>query len=131
MKREATITAPDGKPILLEQTQEVGYRLDGPVLVIEGTGRDAAGKVAFNALAVVSFDAVSGTYRIRAWTAGNFVDTEICVNGPGLEWGFERGPGKVVHRMSVDAQGRWSETSEVELPDGRRMPAVKMLLSRQ
>ena len=72
-KGEATITAPDGKPTVVEQTEPVEYRLDSVVLVIEGTGRDAAGKVAFNALAVVSFDPASGTYRMRAWNAGNFV----------------------------------------------------------
>lgn len=118
------------KPITLRQTEEVQFKLGGLVLLIEGTGRDEAGKVMFNALAVVSFDPQSNSYRIRAWTGGNTVETEMKVTGNGFEWGFPIGPTTIVHRMTTDEQGRWSEISEVTTPDRHKHQAVKMLLSR-
>ena len=128
---EATVTTGDGKTIVLTQTEQVEYRLDGLLLVIEGTGRDTSGKVAFNAFAVVSFDSNSGTYRIRAWNAGSYVETEMKVLGQGFEWSFERGPVSMTDRMTVDSQGRWAETSEAVLSDGRKVHSVRMLLSRK
>ena len=65
---EAVISLGPDKQITVRQTEEVEYKLDGTVMLIEGTGRDDSGKVVFNAMAVVSFDQKSGTYRIRAWT---------------------------------------------------------------
>lgn len=130
---EAVVTAGDGATVTISQTEEVQYRLDGLVLVIEGTGRDASGKVVFNAFAVVSFEPSTATYRIRAWNAGSFVETEIkpAAAGQGFEWGFERGPLKMMDRMTVDADGRWAETSEAVLADGRKVHSVRMLLSKK
>ena len=50
----------------LNQTEDVRFRLDGLVLLVEGTGRDPeTGAVVFNALATIVFDEASGTYRFR------------------------------------------------------------------
>ena len=75
-------------PITLRQTEEVQYKLGGLVLVIEGTGRDEAGKVMLNALAVASFDPQSNSYRIRAWNGGNTVESELKVSGNSFESGI-------------------------------------------
>ncbi|HBY63302.1 MAG TPA: hypothetical protein DEH78_26060 [Solibacterales bacterium] len=128
---EATVSLGPGRPMQLRQTEEVQFKLDGLLLLIEGTGRDDTGKVVFNALAVVSFDAAAGVYRIRAWTGGNTVETELKVSAGGFEWTTPQGPVTVVHRMKIDEQGRWAETSEAVLADGRRVPSVRMLLARQ
>jgi hypothetical protein len=128
---DATISPGEGPQLTIRQTEEVMYKLDGVVLLIEGTGRDDSGKVVFNALAIVSYDPNSGTYRIRAWNAGNFVETEIKTSGKGFDWGFDRGPVSMTNHMTVDEQGRWSETSEVVLKDGRKVHGVRMLLSRK
>lgn len=128
---EALISLGPGKQTTITQTEEVQYRLDGLLMLIEGTGRDKSGKIVFNALAAVSFDEKTGTYRIRAWNSGNFVETEMKVAGTSFEWGFQQGPMTVLDRMVVDEQGRWSEVSEATLTDGRKLHQVKMLLTRK
>lgn len=128
---EAAISHGEGKQITIQQTEQVAYKLDGLLLLIEGTGRDDGGNVVFNAFAIVSYDGGSGTYRMRAWNSGNFVETEIKTSGKDFDWGFEQGPLKVTNRMTIDEQGRWSETSEASLKDGRKLHSVRMLLSRK
>ena len=69
-KGEATVSMGPGGPRRLEQTEDVQFKLDGLVLLIEGTGRNpVSGAVEFNALATVSFDEASGAYRFRAYSA--------------------------------------------------------------
>ena len=128
---EVTISAGPGSLRKLMQTEEVVYKLDGLALLIEGTGRDDTGKIVFSALAVVSYDEKSGTYRIRAWNEGYHVEGEIKTDGKGFEWGFTTGPAAVRHVMMLDAQGRWSERSEVTVGEGRKYEAVRMLLTRK
>src|SRR5690348_8762965 len=50
-------TARANQKIKVRQTEEVAYKLDGLVLLIEGTGRNPeSGEVMFRALATVSYD---------------------------------------------------------------------------
>lgn len=128
---QATVTLGPGKPIAITQTERIEYKLDGTVLLVEGTGRDAGGAVVFNALATIAFDAASNGYRIRAYREGNYVDAELKLLDKGFEWGFKSGPVTVTNRMQVDSSGRWVETTETQLPDGRQFRSVEMLLSRQ
>lgn len=86
-KGEATVATGPGGPRRLEQTEDVQFKLDGLVLLIEGTGRNpVSGAVEFNALATVSFDEASGEYRFRAHSGGNYVETTLTVRDRGLEW---------------------------------------------
>ena len=80
---------------------------------------------------MVSFEPKTGTYRIRAWNSGNTVDTEFKVGAKEAEWSFQSGPVTFVDRMRIDEQGRWYETSEGTMADGRKVHSVKMLLTRQ
>jgi hypothetical protein len=127
---EAMVTTPEGTRVTLVQTEEVTYKLDGLLLVIEGTGRDETGKVVFNALAVVSYDPGTSTYRIRAWNAGQSVETELKVEDKAFEWSFPAGPVTVRNRMTVDKEGKWAEVSEAT-HQGRKLHGTKMLLSRE
>ncbi|HYE33743.1 MAG TPA: hypothetical protein VEH27_20145 [Methylomirabilota bacterium] len=128
-KGNATVMRAAGDPLPLKQTEEVAYKLDGLVLVIEGTGRDGAGTVAFNALGVVSYDQASHTYKIRAWNAGNFVETELKVNGSKFEWSFQHGPVRVQNTITIDEKGVWTETSEAFM-DGKMVHNTRMVLQR-
>jgi len=129
-KGEATITTAQGETIKIVQTEDVQYKLEGTVMLIEGTGRDAQGKIVFNALAVVSFEPATKIYRIRAWNNGNSVETELKVGKETFEWGFDMGLAKVAHKMSSDEKGRWSGLSEAKTPDGKTVHSIRMLLSR-
>jgi hypothetical protein len=128
---EATVTLGPGKSMKITQTEEVVYKLDGLVMLIEGTGRDESGQVVFNALAIVSFDPRTKEYRIRAYRDGNSLDTELKLAQAGFEWGFNTGGVAVRNVMSVDEAGRWIETTEAKLGDGREFRMVEMKLTRK
>ncbi len=70
-----------GEPLHLAQTEDVEYKLDGLLLLIEGKSTSADGKVLFNALATIAYDDASHTYRFRAYNDGHYLDTELSVPG--------------------------------------------------
>ena len=64
--------------IKVKQTEQVTYKLDGLVLLIEGTGRNPdSGDVMFRALATVSYDEAAGVYHFRAYIGA---ETPLLVN---------------------------------------------------
>src|ERR1700689_716806 len=70
---EARMLRGSGEPLVMIQTEEVQYKLDGLVLLIEGVGKTKDdGKPALQALGIVSFDDESGTYHMRAFNDGRF-----------------------------------------------------------
>src|SRR6266550_1311789 len=74
---DATTLRPN-QAIKVKQTEQVGYKLDGLVLLIEGTGRNPdSGDVMFRALATVSYDDVAGAYHFRAYNDGSYLDAEL------------------------------------------------------
>jgi hypothetical protein len=70
----ATIVRGPGEPLHLTQTEDVEYKLDGLVLLIEGKSTSAEGKVAFSALATIAYDDASHTYHFRAFHDGHLTD---------------------------------------------------------
>ncbi len=57
-----------GQSLDLHQTEEVQYKLDGLLLVIEGVGRSKSdNQLALQAFGIISFDDESATYRMRAF----------------------------------------------------------------
>jgi hypothetical protein len=75
---EARILRGSGQPLELVQTEEAQYKLDGLVLMIEGIGRNKTdGKAALQALGVVSYDDEAGTYHMRAYNDGRYLETEL------------------------------------------------------
>ncbi len=92
---EARVLRGPGEPVLLVQTEEAQYKLDGLVLLIEGVGRPKADAqaAALQALGIISYDDESGMYRMRAFNDGRFLETEIKLadNGKGIRWGFDAG----------------------------------------
>ena len=113
---EALVTRGPGEPLKIQQTEDVQYRLDGLVLLVEGTGRDPqTGKVVFNALATIAWDEATNSYRFRAFNSGRYLDTELKVLDGGFEWGHEVGPAAVRNVMKLDEKGEWVETTEVSI----------------
>jgi hypothetical protein len=118
-KGEATVwVGPEGQK-RIQQTEDVQFELGGLVLLIEGTGRNpATGAVEFNALATVSFDEASSSYRVRAYHGGNYVDAEMKVRDRGMEWGFTSGPATITNTMHLDEDGQWVEVTDVVVAGG-------------
>jgi hypothetical protein len=117
-----------GEPLRLTQTEDVQYKLDGLVLLIEGKSSGPDGKAHFQALATVTFDDASHTYRFRAYHDGHYLDTELTVLADGFSWGFDSGPAHVVNTMHLTGKGKWQEATEVTVGGNPPQPSVDMLL---
>jgi hypothetical protein len=126
-----TVVRGPGEPLHLTQTENIEYKLDGLVLLIEGKSTGSDGKVLFQALATVSFDDATHAYRFRAYHDGHYVDTELTVLVTGFSWGFQSGPAHVVNTMHLTAKGEWQETTEVAMGEGPAHHSVDMLLQHQ
>ena len=109
----ATIVQATGEALHLKQTEDVEYKLDGLVLLIEGKSTDADGKVLFSAMATVAYDDASRTYRFRAYNEGHYLDTELSVPANGFAWSFTAGPAHIVNTMHLTGNGEWDEITEV------------------
>jgi hypothetical protein len=120
-----------GEPLHLAQTEDVQYKLDGLVLLIEGKSTSADGRVLFNALATVSYDDASHTYRFRAYNGGHYLDTELSVPDNGFSWSFASGPAHIANTMHLTAKGEWSETTDVTIGSNPPHRSVEMLLQHQ
>ena len=129
-KGPATANLPGG-PIQVTQTEEVQYKLDGTILLVEGTGRTADGAVRFNALATISYDGAAKQYRIRAYTDGHYLDTELKPAAKGFEWSRPAGPGKVVFKMVLNEKGQWHETGEFSMAGQPPQKAIELLVTKQ
>ncbi len=137
-KGEAKITLGPGGAKTLTQTEDVQFRLNGTVLLVEGVGRgklpdkDEEG-VLFNALGVMSFDAETKKYRIKAYRAeGQSTDAELTPTEKGFVWGFKepkRGV-EMKYTMTLTPKGEWSEVGEYTLDGKTWTKFIEMTLTR-
>lgn len=127
---EARILRGPGEPEVLIQTEEAQYKLDGLILFIEGIGRTKAdSKPALQALGIVSYDDENGTYRMRAFNDGRFLETEVKLadDGKGITWGFSSGQIKTSSLMRINEKGDWTELTEISI--GAQPPRKYMELT--
>ena len=126
---DASVQRGPGEPLKIRQSEEIAYRLDGSILIIEGTGRDReTGKVVFNAFAVVTYDDIKKEYRIEAFNDGRKVDSPLEVTDNGFVWGFRSGPAEIRNTMKVTEKGEWSETTTAKMGERPEFVSVRMLL---
>jgi hypothetical protein len=109
---EGTVMRGSG-PMKLQQTEDVQFKLDGLVLLVEGTGRNDQGQVVFRALATASYDDQVRVYRWRAHSEGRYMETELKVTPGGFSWGYDAGPVKVANTMNLTPKGEWHEITEI------------------
>ena len=95
-----TIVRRPGEPLHLTQTEDVEFKLDGLILLIEGKSVDTDGKAQFSALATIAYDDASHTYRFRAYNDGRYLDTELSMPPNGFSWSFTAGPAHIVRRAN-------------------------------
>ena len=115
---EARVLRGPGEPVELVQTEEAQYKLDGLVLMIEGVGRTRTdGKLALQALGLISYDDESGEYRMRAFNDGRWLETvvKLVEGGQGITWGFSLGEIKTTSILRINEQGEWTELAEVTI----------------
>lgn len=126
-----TITRGPGEPLHLTQIENVRFKLDGLVLLIEGESDGADRKPQFQALATVAYDDASHTYRIRSYNGGRYLETELAVQPDGFSWGFTAGLAKIANTMHLTAKQEWQETTNVAYGSGTPHRSVDMLLAQQ
>lgn len=126
-----TVVGGTGEPIHLTQTEEVEYKLDGLVLLIEGKSTSVDGKVLFSALATIAYDEASNSYRIRAYSDGHYLDTELSLLEHGFSWGFTTGPAHIVNNMQLTGKGEWNESTEMTVGSNPPYHSMEMLLQHQ
>jgi hypothetical protein len=127
---EAHLLRGPGEPVVLIQTEKAEYKLNGLILVVEGVGRRKTdGKLALQAFGMVSYDDERGTYRMRAFNDGRFLETEIKLmeNGKGITWGFDLGPIRTSSVMRITKEGDWTELTEITV--GSQPPSKYMELT--
>jgi hypothetical protein len=126
---EASVLRGPGQFVDLSQTEEAQFKLHGLVLMIEGIGRAKSdGKLALQALGLISFDDEAGTYRMRAFNDGRWLETEVTLAGEGstITWGFTMGEFKTNSILRID-KGEWTELAELTI--GTRPPQKLMDLT--
>jgi len=124
---EASALRGPGQFAELTQTESAQFKLDGLVLVIEGVGRTKAdGKLSLQALGLISFDDETGTYRMRAFNDGRWLETEVKladgVNS--ISWGLALGEFKTTTVLRITENGEWTEHGELVIGD---RPPQKMM----
>jgi hypothetical protein len=126
-----TIARGPGEPLHLTQTEDVEYKLDGLILLIQGKSTSADGKVQFSALATIAYDDASHTYHFRAYNDGHYLDTELSVAANGFWWGFTAGPAHIVNTMHLTGKGEWDEVTDVTVGSNPPHRSVDMQLQHQ
>jgi hypothetical protein len=113
---DATSRRGPGEAIKVRQTEVVQFKLDGLVMLIEGTGRNPeTGDAMFNALATIAYDDAAKVYHFRAYNDGRYLDTDLKVPENGFEWGYTSGPAEVRFVMHLSEKGEWVETGDLKL----------------
>jgi len=116
------------------QTETIQSKLDGLVMVIEGEGKSKEhGAVIHTALAFVSYDERTKTFRWRAFTAeGRQTDTEAKVGTNVLEWGFPISQrGLIRYSIKLDVRGEWVEVGEMTQDGKTWQKFFEMTLQRE
>lgn len=115
---EARLLRGPGEFVELLQTEEARHKLDGLILVIEGVGRiKSSGQPLLQAFGIVSYDDESGTYRMRAFNDGRFLESEVKLleEGQGMTWGFALGEIRTSSVLRINERGEWTEVAEISI----------------
>lgn len=100
----------DGSRHSFEQTENVGLKLDGTALLIEGQGR-AEGRVVHNALAIITFNSNDSNYSFFSYLAnGRKGDFKGELIDGTFYWYLNEGMRYVI---TINQQGEWFEKGEM------------------
>ncbi len=130
---EASVLRGPGQFLDLTQTESAQFRLDGLVLEIEGVGRTKAdGTLSLQALGLISFDDETGTYSMRAFNDGRWLETEVKIadGGNSVSWGFTLGDFKTSTVLRINEDGEWTEYGELVVGERPPMKMIELRVRR-
>jgi len=124
---DASVLRGAGQLVDLVQTESAQFKLDGLLLAIEGVGRSKIdGRPALQALGLISFDDEAGTYWMRAFNDGRWLETEVkLADGENsISWGFALGKYRTTTVLRINDKGEWTELGQLTIGD---RPPRKMI----
>ena len=113
---EARMLGGSGEVIEMKQSEAAEYKLDGLILTVEGVGRTKFGdRPMLEAFAVISYDDENGSYRMRAFNDGRYLEAglKLADDGKGATWGFAFGSIKTSSVLRINDKGEWTEQAEI------------------
>jgi hypothetical protein len=120
---------PDGTKHEVTHTERVGPMLDGTIKVIEGKSYKADGSPGFNAFAMVTYQASSGTYTMHSAAQGNAADFKLTPLTDGYVWEIPAGPATIRYTAHI-AEGVWQEWGERIVAGQAPLRMFEMTLKR-
>ena len=133
---DAWMAREGGQRVQTVMTETVERKLGGVALLIEGVGRlpaDSGGepRVVHHALAVLSFDARSGSYQMRSYLAsGLWGDFAVTPVEGGVSWS-RAVPGGTVRNTARFTADEWHEVGEFSRDGTTWTPIMEMRLRRE
>jgi hypothetical protein len=103
---------PNGEKRHLVQTERIGPFLQGTIRVIEGRGYLDDGRVGFNALGIVSYDAARKTYSMRSYALGHAGDFAFRPGADGYAWEVPAGPKATIKYVATVRDGTLHEVGD-------------------
>ena len=126
---EAWFMDRSGRKSTVVQTERVGSMLDGTIKVVEGRGFDGD-RLAFNAIAAISYDPDKKTYSMRSYTRGYQGDFPLEVTAEGFIWSMPAGPNAQIRYTAVIKDGVWVEKGEYVPNGGKGMQFMELTVRR-
>jgi hypothetical protein len=130
---EARLLRRPGEAAVLAQTEEARYKLAGLILEIEGIGRSKSdNRPVLQALGFISFDDESGTYHMRAFNDGRFLETDVKLleDGKSLTWGFTFGQIRTNSVLRINQKGEWTELAEITIDSEPARQLLELTVKR-
>jgi hypothetical protein len=93
------------------QTERVGAMLDGAVKLIEVRSYEADGRLAFDALRVISYNPEKKIYEMRSYQNGSVRDYELETAANGIAWSVGSNGKTGTRYETVVKNGVWTETA--------------------
>jgi hypothetical protein len=131
---EARLLRGPAEWVELLQTEEAQFKLDGLIVVIEGVGRTkATGQALLQAFGIISYDDENGTYHLRAFNDGRYLETSLKLleEGIGMTWGFALGEIRTNSILRINGRGEWTESAEIAIGLQPPKRLLELTVSRQ
>ncbi len=133
-KGEASMRQPNGTLVKVGQEEDIQFKLDGTILMVEGTGRNEEGKVVFNAIGIISYNPDTNSFGMKSHLLdGKQTDAYFKIQTENnFEWGFTvANNARIRYNIVLNPQEKsWIEKGDYS-PDGNTWyPFMEMNLTK-
>ncbi|HEY3404046.1 MAG TPA: DUF1579 family protein [Ohtaekwangia sp.] len=123
-----------GEPKKSKVDEQITYKLDGMVLLVEGLGKASDGSIVHQALGVISYDQGTNEYKFKTYLRdGKSGDAWLKPTGENkFQWGLDiPGRGKIRYSINIDtAKKTWNEIGEFSQDGTTWMKFFEMSLTK-